>query len=86
MLDHFARAAAANGQVFLTGSKDDDMIPVTVVMTDDQGNTALLSYDPVWGSIYFSAARSFIGGFAQAQVDAAAFGEAIPVQSIPAGE
>jgi len=86
MLDYFARAAAANGQVFLAGSKDDDMIPATVVMTDDQGNIAMLSYDSVWGSIYFSAARSFTGSFVQVPVDAAAFGEAIPTLFIQAEE
>lgn len=78
MLNYFARAAAANGNVFLTGVTDDETFPVTVVMGDDQGNIALLSYDPVWGSFYFSTARTVAGNFAQTPVDAAAFGEAIP--------
>ena len=78
MLNHFAKAAAANGQVFLTGSADDPSLPVTLVMTDDQGNIALLSYDPVWHSFYFSAARSFNGDYAQTQVDAGSFAAAIP--------
>ena len=78
MLNHFAKAAAANGQVFLTGAADDASCPVTLVMTDDQGNIGLLSYDPVWNSFYFSAARSFTGEFAQVPVDAASLGAVIP--------
>ena len=73
MLDYFIYAAAGNGKAFLTGTADDEAAPVTVVMYDDQGNCVLLSYDPVWGTIYFSAARSFTGNFTQVPVDAAAF-------------
>ncbi len=78
MLKHFAKAAEANAQVFLTGTADDASCPVTLVMTDDQGNIALLSYDPVWGSFYFSVARSFSSDYAQVPVDGASFGAAIP--------
>jgi hypothetical protein len=42
-------------------------------MYDDQGNCALLSYDPVWGTVYFSAARSINETFTQVPVDASAF-------------
>ncbi len=73
MLNHFVRAAAANGKAFLTGTADDEAVPVTVVMYDDQGNCALLSYDPVWGTVYFSAARSINETFTQVPVDASAF-------------
>lgn len=73
MLNHFIKAAAVNGKAFLTGTADDESAPVSVVMYDDQDNIALLSYDPVWGTIYFSAARSFTGSFAQVPVDPAAF-------------
>lgn len=86
MLNHFAKTAAANGQVFLTGSADDASFPVTLVMNDNHGNVAMLSYDPVWGSFYFSAARSFTGDFPQVQVDAAAFGAAIPEWVVKAEE
>ena len=55
-------------------------------MNDDHGNIALLSYDPVWGSFYFSVARNFSGDFAQVPVDAAAFGSAIPEWVIKAEE
>lgn len=77
MLRHFAKAAAANGQVYLTGTAEDPAFPVTVVMADGQGNCALLSYDPAWGSFYLSAARTFTGGITQVQADAAAFGQAV---------
>ena len=86
VINYFARAAAANGQVFMTGVTDDETFPPTVVMSDGQGNIALLSYDSNWGSLYFSKARSFTGEFLQTPVDAAAFGEAIPAMSISAGE
>jgi len=79
VLNYFARAAAANGKVFLTGSPDKDTVPLTVVMQDDQDNCALLSYDPVWGSFYFSTARNITGNdFKQIAVDGAAFGEMLP--------
>ena len=84
MLNHFAQAAAANGNVFLAGSEEDETIPVTVVMQDDHGNAALLSYDPIWSSVYFSAARSYAGNFTQAPVDAAAFGAMIPAPAAAA--
>ena len=86
MLNHFAKAAGANGQVFLTGSADDASCPVILVMNDDHGNIVLLSYDPVWGSFYFSVARNFSDDFAQVPVDAAAFGSAIPEWVIKAEE
>ena len=77
-LKYFAKTAAANGRIILTGTAADPAFPVTVVMVDDQGNCGMLAYDPVWGTFYLSAGRSFAGEPAQVQVDAAAFGAMLP--------
>lgn len=79
VLEYFARTAAANDKVFLTGAADDAAFPLTVIMVSDADNYALLTYDPVWGSFYFSTAKEIIGNdFPQAQADGAAFAEMIP--------
>lgn len=85
LLGYFARAAAANGKVFLAGSADDADFPVSLIMPDDRGNCAMLAYDPAWGSIYFSTAQGYTLELAQAQVDPAVFGEVIPAPA-PAEE
>ena len=78
MLGYFARTAAANGKLYLTGSKDDGAFPVTVLMMDDEDNCAMLTYDPAWGAFYFSTARQFTGNdFQQFAVDGATFGDMI---------
>ena len=78
MVAYFARTAAANGKLFLTGSTDDAAFPVTVLMMDDDDNCGVLTYDPAWRAFYFSTARQFTGnGFAQVAVDGTAFGEMI---------
>ena len=60
--------------MFLTGSPDEAAFPVTVMMSDDAGNCAMLTYDSVWNTFYFSTARQFAGNdFLQVQVDGAAF-------------
>ena len=75
ILNYFAQTAAANGKIYLTGSADNEAFPVTVVMVSDEDNCAMLTYDPVWGSFYFSTARHFTdNNFPQATVDNAAFG------------
>ena len=78
MVAYFARTAAANGKLFLTGSTDDAAFPVTVLMMDDDDNCGVLTYDPAWRAFYFLTARQFTGNdFAQVAVDGAAFGEMI---------
>lgn len=73
MLTYFARTAINSGTVILTGSADDKAFPVTVMMSDDIGNCAILTYDPVWNAFYFSTARQFAeNGFSKVQVNGVA--------------
>ena len=59
--------------MILTGSADDKAFPVTVMMSDDIGNCAILTYDPVWNAFYFSTARQFAeNGFSKVQVNGVA--------------
>ena len=79
MLRYFARTAAANGSVFLTGSTEDETVPVILMMSDDRGNCAMLTYDSIWNTFYFSAARQLArNDFPQAAIDGEAFGKMIP--------
>ena len=79
MLRYFARTAAARGAVFLTGTEEDETCPVTLMMSDDAGNYGILTYDAIWDTFYFSAARKLTGNdFQQIAVDGAAFSQMIP--------